>query len=214
MRRFGVALLACAIVCAGCSDSAEPIRKTMRDVLLQLDDFPPSWRSFPARDDQGDLLGELARCTGVTVHGSPIATEHSGEFRRDDQRITSTAVGFESNGETADRAHALDSDRASECMGDAVRDRVLEAVPGGSIRNADFTVQSGGVNVAVNLVGTATGVVTVDADGTTTQVYIDTVFLYGRNFYCDVTFLGVGKRVSDLIRGVLTDDVALRAQHT
>ena len=214
MRRLGLLLLACVVAVAGCSDSHEDIHKTMRSTLLQLSDFPPSWRSFPASDGQGDLLGALADCTGVTVHGSSVATERSGEFRRGQQRITSTAVGFDENQPASERATALGSSRADGCMAQAVRDRVLEALPGGKITSSQFTVQSGGVNVAVNWAGSATGSVTVDQDGRPTKVYIDTVFLFGRNFYCDITFLGVGKPVSDLIRNVLTDDVALRAQHT
>ena len=214
MRRLGVLLLACALVCAGCSGSEEPIRKVMRSVLLQLSDFPPSWRSFPPSDQQGDLLGDLASCTGVTVHGTSIATERSGEFRNGEQRITSTAVGFDGNSPSSERADALGSAKANDCMAQAVRNRVLEAVPGATITSSEFTVQSGGVNVAVNWAGSATGVVTVDRAGRSTKVYLNTVFLFGRNFYCDITFLGVGKPVADFIRGVLTDKVALRAQHT
>jgi hypothetical protein len=213
MRRLGV-LLVLVLGCCACTSSPEPIHKTMRSVLLQLSDFPPSWRSFPAANDQGDLLGDLATCTGVTVHGKSIATERSGEFRKGRQRITSTAVGFDDNGPSADRATALGSSKADGCMAQVVRNRVLEAVPGATITSSQFTVQSGGVNVAVNWAGSATGVVTVAQDGHQVKVYIDAVFLFGRNFYCDLTFLGVGAPVQDFVRKVLTDDVALRAQHT
>jgi hypothetical protein len=213
MRRFAL-LLAGVLVLAGCSDSEPPIRKVMQSTLLQLSDFPPSWRSFPPPDNQNDLLGELAKCTGVQLDDPSVATVHSGEFRKGRQVITSTAVGFDSNHATSQRGAALSSHRADGCMAQEVRDRVLEAVPGATITSSHFTVQSGGVNVAVNWIGSATGTVTVTDNGRQTKVYIDTVFLYGRNFYCDLTFLGVDQPVSDFVEGTLIDDVALRAQHT
>ena len=212
--RFGLLLLACVLVCAGCSGSEEPIHKTMESVLLQLSDFPPSWRSFPASDKQNDLLGDVASCTGVPLRGKSIATARSGEFRNGQQRITSTAVGFDGTRPPADRVTALGNPRADDCMAKAARNRVLEAVPGATITSAKFTVGSGGVNVAANLAGTATGVVTVEQNGKSTKVYLDTVFLLGRDFYCDVTFLGVGKPVSNFVRSTLTNDVAARAQRT
>jgi hypothetical protein len=213
MRRLGV-LLACVLVCAGCSSSDNPIGKTMQSVLLQLSDFPPSWRAFPPPSGQNDLLGELAKCTGVALSGSSIATVHSSEFRHGGQRITSTAVGYDSNHEASLRGDSLGNPRADGCMAKEVHDRVLEALPDATITSSKFTVQSGGVNVAVNWVGSANGTVTVADKGQHKTVYISTVFLYGRSFYCDVTFLGVDRPVSDIVQTTLIDNVAQRAQHT
>jgi hypothetical protein len=213
MRRFAP-LLAGVLVLAGCSESDPPIRKVMQSVILQLSDFPPSWRSFPPPASQNDLLGELATCTGVPLDDASVATVHYGEFRKGSQIITSSAVGFDANHPASQRGAALSDPRADDCMAEAVRDRVLDALPGATIDSSQFTVQSGGVNVAVNWIGSATGTFTVTDNGQQTKVYIDTVFLYGRNFYCDITFLGVGQPVAAFVEGTLIDDVALRAQHT
>jgi len=211
------ALLACGVLLAGCTSSSrvdDKRRRQLEQVLLQLRDFPPSWRSFPTSDSTGDLLGDVATCTGDTQGAQSVATAHSGEFRRGQQHITSTAVAYPDQETVARFAGALGNARAVHCVAQALRPRVLAVVPDASITGAHFTVQEGGVNVAINYAGKTTGVVSADAEGRPVHVDVDVVFILGNDFYSDITFIGVDTRVSEFIRHVLTDDVAFRAQQT
>jgi hypothetical protein len=214
LRRFGVALLGGVLVLAGCSSGEDTTHKTLRLVLLQLSDFPPSWRAYPQSDKAPDFLGAIAACTGSAEQSGSTETVQSSEFRHGPERITSTAVAFPTQEDVAKRADALGSSKADMCAAQAAQRRVLDALPGAKITSSKFSSQAGGINVAINYAGFVHGVVDADVEGRRTHVYIDAVFLLGDLFYSDITFLGVGAPVSATIQKVLTDDVAIRAQHT
>jgi hypothetical protein len=215
VHRFGVLLLGGVLALAGCTSSGEDdTHQRLRSALLQLSDFPPSWRAFPQSAKAGDLLGDIAVCTGAVEREDPVATVQSSEFRNGQQRITSTAVALKSEGDVSKRANSLGLPNADRCAAQAAQQRVLDLLPGAKITSSDFTVQPGGVNVAINYAGIAHGVVNADVEGKATKVYVDAVFLLGSAFYSDITFVGVNTPVPDAIQHVLTDDVALRAQHT
>jgi hypothetical protein len=78
LRRFGVALLGGVLVLAGCSSGEDTTHKTLRLVLLQLSDFPPSWRAYPQSDKAPDFLGAIAACTGSAEQSVPTwaRTDH------------------------------------------------------------------------------------------------------------------------------------------
>lgn len=216
MRRIGVVLLTCLIACAGCSSSAGngESRKTLESVLLQLSDFPPTWRSFPPPAETGDLLGDLAACTGDAADAKSTVTVHSGEFRRGEQYITSTAVSYEHRSALSRVVGALGDAKAERCMAQAIRPRVLAHVPQGKITSERFTVRQGGLNVSITYAGDAAGVVTATADGRPERIYVDAVFFVALDFHADITFIGVGDRVPTFIRNALSNDVAHRAEHT
>ena len=206
--------LGCALAVAGCTSSGSNDSATkMRSVLLQLSDFPPTWRAYPQSDKAPDLLGQIAVCAGVVNDAGGITTVRSSEFRHLEQRITSTAVSLNTEQDVSTRVTALGSPKADRCAAQAARQRVLDALPGATVRSATFSVSEGGVNVAINYAGVAHGVVNVDVEGRPAKVYVDAVFVLGSRFYSDITFLGVNTPVPDSIQHVLTDDVALRAQH-
>ena len=213
-RRVAVLLFGGVLALAGCSGSSgyDPSQQ-MRAALLQLSDFPPTWRAYPQSANAGDLLGDIAVCTGAVKQERPVAMVQSSEFRNHQERITSTAVALNSNGDVSKRASSLGLPRATGCAARAAQQRVLDLLPGAKITSADFTVQPGGVNVAINYAGILHGVVNADVEGKATKVYVDAVFLLGTAFYSDITFLGVSSPVPDAIEHVLTDDVALREQH-
>lgn len=219
MTQRPVGALALALVCisavAACtSQGVDKSRQTVTSALLQLSDFPPSWRAFPASDQAGDLLGAIATCTGKGTAAKSSFTVHSSEFRNGQQRITSTAVAYSDPADALTQGNTLSSPRADQCMAQAVRPAVLALVPGATITAARFDVQSGGVNTAVNQAGSATGVVTVQTGGRGEKVYVDAVFLLGTNYYSDLTFIGVGKPVAGYIQNVLTTRVAMREQRS
>jgi hypothetical protein len=182
--------------------------------VLQLSDFPPSWRAYPQSGDTRDVLGEAATCTGDTSGGKRVATVRSPEFRHGDLHITSTGVGYDTTIAVSNRGDALGGAKAQNCMTQAMRRQVLALLPGATIKSTSLTVQNGGVNVAVNYAGAVTGTMKVDINGKPDTVYVDTVFLLGTDYYIDLNFVGVGSRVSDFIRGALTDKIAVREQHT
>jgi hypothetical protein len=209
--RRPAALLLCLLAVAGCSSSGDDARSTLKSVLLQLSDFPPTWRGFPVADNAGDVLGELAACTGVKPFDR-VATVQSLEFRHLQQRITSTGVALKHREDLSKLQEALGSPKANKCAAQATRQRVLAVVPGATIKSSVFSVRQGGVQVEINYAGDVTGVVTVDVGGQTAKVYVNTVFLLGVTYYSDITFVGAGQPISESIRHVLTDRVALREQ--
>ena len=212
----GLALLVCGVsaVAACTSQGTDKSRQTVESALLQLSDFPPSWRAFPASNQAVDLLGSIATCTGTAVKAKSDFTVHSSEFRNGQQRITSTATAYSDPSNAIKQSNALASPRADECMAQAITPSVRALVPNSTIGASSFQVLSGGYNTAVNVAGTATGTVTVQAGGHTEQVYVDVEFLLGTNYYSDVTFMNVGKPVAHFIENVLTTRVAMREQRS
>jgi hypothetical protein len=214
MRRTLV-FLVCLSALAGCTSSGKDERDTLTSVLLQLSDFPPSWRSFSPSASQVDVLGGLANCTGDDRGAqASVASVRSGEFRNGRQRITSMAVAFDSQHAVSQRVAAIGDTRANSCLAKVLRTTVLGVDSADSVIASHYTVIPGGINVAVNLVGTAEGVVTVSADGNLMNVYVDIAFITGRNFYSDVTFIGLGRRISLYVRNALIGNIAQRAQQT
>lgn len=212
----GLAMLATGVsVLAACtSQGTDKNRQTVESALLQLSDFPPSWRAFPAADQAVDLLGDIATCTGSGTTAKPEFTVHSSEFRNGQQRITSTATAYSDPANAIKQGNALASPRADQCMAQAIRPSILALLPGATIQSSSFQVLSGGYNTAVNVAGTATGTVTVQAGGRTEKVYVDTEFLLGTNYYSDITFINVGQPVAHFIENVLTTRVAMREQRS
>jgi hypothetical protein len=215
--------IAAAVVLSGClavvgctssKVSDTTVRDTLASVILQLSDFPPSWRQYPPPASQPDVLDDLAACTGDPRTGKRVAEARSGEFRNGRQQIASLAVAYDSQDAVSMRAESLANPKANSCMAQVMRRTVLAAAPADSTVTSRYTVTAGGVNVAADLVGTAVGIVTVTVDGNPVKVYVDVTIIAGRNFYADITFVGVGRRVSDLVRSALVNDVAKRAQHT
>jgi hypothetical protein len=214
MRRFGILLVGCALVVAGCTSSGgSDSSARLRSVLLQLKDFPPSWRAFPQPEDAPDLLGDIAVCTGAVEREDPVSLVRSSEFRHGDQRISSTAVELKTTSDVSKRSTSLGRHGVESCAAQAGRRRVLDAVPDATIISQTATVQEGGVNVAINFAGEMHGVYTVDSEGRRSKVYVDAVFILGTAFYSDITFVGVDHPVPATIQHVLTDNVALREQH-
>jgi hypothetical protein len=214
VRALGALLVGVAVVGACTSQGTDKSRQAVESALLQLSDFPPTWRAFTAPDQSPDLLGSIASCTGAGTTAKSDFTVHSQEFRNGQQRITSTAVAYSDPSNALKQANALSSPRADQCMARAVRPVVLALVPRATITSAKFDVRSGGVNTAVNQAGSATGTVTVSAGGRTEKAYLDVVFLLGTNYYSDITYLGLGKPVAGFIQNVLTTRVAMREQHS
>jgi hypothetical protein len=215
LRRLAAVLLSGVLVLAACSSSGEDLtHKTLRETLLQLSDFPPTWRGFPQSEKAPDLLGTIAACTGTADKGEALMTVQSDEFRHGLQRITSTAVALPNQNDVAKRAAALSNPKAKTCAAQALRQRVTDAVPGAKITSAKFTAQEGGIDVPINYTGVVHGYFVADVKGKSTKIYLDSVFLQGHLFYADVTFLGVGAPISSGIQQILIDRVALRAQHS
>jgi hypothetical protein len=213
LMRRAVAVLACCLALAGCTGSGgEDTRKTLRGVLLQLDDFPPTWRSFEPSDKDIDLLSDLATCTADEHHGSGKLVR-SGTFRHGAEQIASTAVGFDTQQQVSDRVDAIGDQKAPRCLARILDPVVRDATNGATPVSADYHAIAGAFNSAVNLVGTADGIVKVKAGDRTTKVYVDVAFITGRDFYAYVTFIGVGRRISERIRNIITNDVASRGQH-
>jgi hypothetical protein len=214
-RRLAVALLGCVLALAGCTSSGnDDTAKQLRSVLLQLSDFPPTWRAFPQSDKAGDLLGDIAVCTGAVKQEDPVTTVQSSEFRFKQERIASTAVALKTPSDVALRANSLGKAKANDCAAQAVQRRVLDLLPGATVTSAEFATQPGGVNVAINYAGTVHGVLNADVEGKQAKVYVDAVFLLGSDFYSDIMFVGVNASVPDEIQHVLIDRVAQREQHT
>jgi hypothetical protein len=215
LRRVAGLALSCVVALTGCSGSGEDTtHKKLRATLLQLSDFPPTWRAFGQSDRAPDLLGDIATCTGTVHEGEAVATVQSDEYRHAQERITSTAVALPTQNDVAKRAAALSSPKAKTCAAQVLRQRVLDALPGAKITSSSFTAQEGGINVAINYSGAVHGVYHVDVSGKPTKVYLDSVFLQGDLFYADVTFLGVNSPIAAGIQTILTNRVALRAQHS
>jgi hypothetical protein len=214
MRRT-IALVTCCLVLASCtgSNGDYDARAALRAVLLQLSDFPPSWRSLPASGADLDVLSDLAACTGDRHRGKRRQLVRSGTFRHGAQRISSTAVSFDTQQDVADRVAAIGNQKAPTCLPHVLDPVVRDAVPGVPLVRSDYHAMAGAINAAVNLVGTADGVVTVNSGSRASRVYVDVSFITGSNFYAYVTFIGVGRPISERIRTIVTNDVATRGQH-
>jgi hypothetical protein len=209
-----LAVAGCCLALAGCTSSGSTdTRAALKGVLLQLSDFPPSWRSFPASGPDIDVLTDLAKCTGDQHRGERRELVRSGTFRNGAQRIASTAVSFDTQQDVSDRVAAIGNQKTPDCLGGILDAAVRDAVPGATPVHSTYHAIAGAINAAVNLVGTADGVVTVNGDGGSRKVYVDVSFVTGHNFYAYVTFIGVGKRISSRIRTIVTTDVASRGQH-
>jgi hypothetical protein len=210
----GVALLGAVVGLVSCSGSSGDVQSKVKNAVLQLDDFPPSWRAYPQSGDTRDVLGETATCTGHATGGKSVTTVRSPEFRHGDQHITSTGVGFSNTIAVSNRADSLGSARVEQCMTSAMKQQVLAALPGATIASASVKVQQGGVNVPVNYAGAASGSMKVTIGGKSETVFADAIFLLGTDYYVDLNFVSVGKRVSDFIRSALAKHIAVREQHT
>jgi hypothetical protein len=216
MRRAGLLFL-CCLALVGCSSSGGGnVHKTLSSVVLQLSDFPSSWRAYPAPDSQVDVLGELAKCTGnARGAGKPVSTARSSEYRHGTQRITSMAVALHSDSDVGKLLAGIASRTAPACIAGPLRRQVVAAVPGATkATDSAFSVIEGAFNTAANVVGSATGTVTVEVDNRPVKVYVDVAFLTGAQFYGEITFIGAGSRIPDAIRAALVDDMAFRAQRT
>lgn len=215
VRRSAV-LLACALALLGCTSSgnrAEQFRRKLTAVLLQLSDFPPTWRAFPMSQQDPNVLTSLAACVGGKgTHASPIAVIHSEEFRHADERISSAGAAFSSQDPVSDAATALGKPAARRCMAQVMRTRITEAVPGASVTGSHWTVQPGGINVPINYAGLARGVIDATRNGAPVKIYADVVFITGASIDADVTLVNVGRPIAKYIRDSVVDDIAGRAQ--
>jgi hypothetical protein len=208
-----LAMLICCLAVAGCGGSGESAtHKAMRGVLLQLSDFSPAWRVYDATGPDLDLLSDLATCTGDKHHGTGELVR-SGTFKNHALQIGSTAVGFDTQGQVSDRVDALGDKKAPTCLARILQPLARDATHGATPVSSTFHAIEGAVNSAANLAGTADGIVEVKAGAKTTKVYINVSVITGRDFYAYVTFVGLGRPISDYIRTVITTDVAARAQH-
>ena len=88
----GAAILGVAIGGVGCTGSSDNLHSNLDKAVLQLSDFPPTWRAYPQSGDTRDVLGEAANCTGDTTGGKVVTSVRSPEFRHADLHITSTGV--------------------------------------------------------------------------------------------------------------------------
>lgn len=216
-RTIAIAAVACSLAAVSCTSSGGPdaVHRTLDAVVLQLHDFPPSWRAYDAPAGQPDVLGEMAQCTGDARNVKQnVAAVRSREFRSGRLRVTSMAVALETQEAVTQRVNSLGDRKAGSCLATVLHGQVSSAVPGGSTLSQHYTVVPGGYNVAVNYVGDATGVVKMSVEGAPVNVYVDVAFLTGRDFYASVTFIGVGTRLNKYARAELTNDVAARAQRT
>jgi hypothetical protein len=205
--------LVCVLVATGCSSSASgpPSHSTVASVGLQLSDFSPSWRR--ASVSAPDILNQLATCTGADLSraGSARETVGSGVFRNGDRRIWSVTTGYASQRGVADRTNALGSAHADACIARVLRPSVADAMPGSRIISSHYTAEPGALNTAASVVGSATGVVTVDSNGRRAKVHVDATFIAGRELASVLVFIGIGKPVPDWIRSTLVNNVAERA---
>ena len=212
--RRALAVAACCLALAGCTSSGgTDTRAALQGVLLQLSDFPPSWRSFAPSGPDLDVLTELAKCTGDQHRGARRELVRSSTFRNGVQRIASTAVSYDTQQDVSDRVAAIGNQKTPRCLSGILDPAVRDAVPGATPVHSTYHAVAGAVNAPINLVGTADGVVTARTDTGTRKVYVDVSFITGPNFYAYVTFTGVGKRISARIRTIVTTDVASRGQH-
>ena len=209
----GAAILGVAIGGVGCTGSSDNLHSNLDKAVLQLSDFPPTWRAYPQSGDTRDVLGEAANCTGDTTGGKVVTSVRSPEFRHADLHITSTGVGYDSTIAVSNRGDALGGAKANGCMTQAMRQQVLAVLPGATIQSTSLTIQNGGINVPVNYAGAVSGTMKVDIKGQSETVYVDTVFLLGTNYYVDLSFIGVGSRISAFIRNTLSEKIAIREQH-
>lgn len=209
----GTALLGVVIGGVGCTGSSNDVHDKLDKAVLQLSDFPPTWRAYPQSGDVRDVLGDAATCTGDTKGGKVVTTVRSPEFRHADLHITSTGVGYDTTIAVSYRGDTLGDAKAQACMTQAMRQQVLAVLPGSSIQSTSLTIQNGGVNVPVNYAGAVSGTMKVDIKGQSETVYVDTVFLLGTDYYVDLNFIGVGSRISDFIRNTLAQKIAIREQH-
>ena len=212
MRRT-VAALACLAALTGCtsSGSSSPPRSELEQAGLQLSDFPPSWRRFPA--PAIDVLQRLADCTGADLSraGDTKDVVGSGVYRNGDRRIWSVTTGYESQTDVSARTAALSLPHANSCVGRVLRPSVAAAVPGAQPVATHYTAQAGAINTAASVVGSATGVTTVEADGRREKVHVDVTFVAGALYASTIVFVGVGQPVPERIQNALVGDVALRA---
>ncbi|HZC69440.1 MAG TPA: hypothetical protein VE442_01980 [Jatrophihabitans sp.] len=213
MPKPAVLALACCLVAAGCTNSGSgtPSRSTVESVGLQLSDFPPSWQRVD--ESLPDVLGKLADCTGIDLSraGDTQETVGSGVFRNGDRRIWSVTTGYRSQQGVADRAAAIGSSQADTCIATVLRPSLADVVPGARTVSSQFTAEPGGFNTAAAVVGTATGVVSVDSGGRRAKIRVDVSFIGGNELASVVVFVGVGKQVPRWIEQTLIFKIARRA---
>lgn len=211
--RLWLAALCGVLVVAGCGGGSAggPSRSTLESVGLQLSDFPPSWERTSA--SASNVLDGLARCTGTKLGKIDATgdTVSSGVFHNGARRIWSATTGYQSQDGVTDRLTSLSSPRAGTCMAQVMRPVVTDAVPGARIVSSHYTVTPGAIFTSVTQVGSATGLVSLDAHGRSSQVHVDVEFIAGKKLASDIVFVGVGRPVPGSIRNALAYKVGTRA---
>lgn len=183
-------------------------------VVLQRDDLP-GWTGTPYRDDPstGQEQASLLRCTGGRdTDGDKAAEAHSPDYSLGQAAISSQAASYRTQTAVDSDVALLHNPKFPSCYQALVKSGLSKSLPAGdTITSAKVNVTPGPGSGPVNVVGTATAVLTVHTARGPVTVYADIAFITGPMLEAEVDTENVGSPVSVALRRKLIQAVAARA---
>jgi hypothetical protein len=195
------------------SAASTPSTATLTAIAVQPSDLPAGWTSKPAEPepDQATNQAALVSCVGGR-NTSPDETAHadSPDYSQGEATISSSVKAFSSQSDVTADAQLLASPKINDCFSALIKAQLAKSAAGTTINSVTVAVTPGSGGGPSNVVGTATGQISLTAQGQTAVAFLDVAFISGPSREAEVDFENLGTPVPATLRSAVVAKVAAR----
>jgi hypothetical protein len=194
------------------------VQNRAESIVLQLSDFPDSWRASPPEDEDEEEAERFRKCLGADYSGFTLTGDaESSDFAMGEtSQVSSETQVFESEEEAGDALEALSdgmqSEGIDECMGELLTGEIDADFEVGEVDVGELSFtppqveEANAWQIAIPIEGKPEG----ESEGDRITGYIDLVFLREGDTIATVQTLDVLTAFDSALRSELVDAVASR----
>ena len=191
-------------------------KKALAALLITRADLPAGWTA--SRDDSTDDTdaadhAKFAKCVGIRdTYADQVAEADSDDFSYQSATVSASATSYSSADDVRNDIQGFqDATKASTCMASTLRADMAGQLPhGAKIDDISFTVHPGTNGGPSNVIAKINGSVTVTTSGQRVPVYVDSVYITGRQIEAEIDFEGIGQPVDAALQTKLIKTLAER----
>jgi hypothetical protein len=212
-----LALTACSSSTSGNGSVKPPSHAALMSIGLQTGDLPSGWTAVKptaASSDDSALQSQVTTCEGASKVNAANRIEQvaSDDYNQGNNTVSSSATSYKTQTEVTNRLAVILSSKADTCFTQAFRSELTKTLPAGAtLGNIAFHITSGSSGGPSNVVGSASGTVTLTEQGQTAALYLNDVFIKGPLLGVTVQFTGIGAPIGAAVQKQVIAKVAARA---
>jgi hypothetical protein len=197
--------------------SALPLDKSRLEALLvRQSDLPPGWAPQPSTTDSSAAANSaaLAKCTGTRDVFANTLQDADSSFTVDaaGAEIDSSGSFFKTQEDVASDVAVLANPKTPACVSELFKAQLTKSLAPThvTVARVDLAITPGSGGGRRNVVATSRGIVTLTSATGAARLYIDSVYITGRQTEVSVDFMSANAPLDPALRSRLANAVADR----